>query len=407
VERGAKVATPTAAQDLTALRAQLASLATDGRLDEALDLVLTLLGQLRDRNTKLELDVARLLRKHLGQTSERVSTAQLNLLLGLLPDGAAGAAADADGDGPLPPTGAELPARDKPKRKGHGRRALPAHLPRVEVLHAVEEEERICASCGAPRTCIGHETSEVLEFVPASWRVEQHKREKLACRRCDEGVTVAPAPDKVIEKGLPGPGLLAHVVVSKYADHLPLNRQHKMFLRDGVDLAPSTLADWVAAVHRSIEPLCARIRALALLGHVLHADDTGIKVLDKDAPGGARRGHLWCYASDGMWAAFVYTTDWRKEGPQSYLASRRGWLVADAYKGYDGLFTRKDATAVEVGCWAHGRRPFAELALGGADARAAIVLGKIRKLYEIEALATADAVYPPGEPHLPALTPAG
>src|SRR5262249_14386774 len=155
---------------------------------------------------------------------------------------------------------------------------------------------------------------------------------------------------------------------------------------EGVHLSVSTLADWVAAVDDSMAPLAARTRALVLTSHLVQADDTGLKVQDDKAPGGSKRGHLWCYVGDATWAAFVYTPDWSKEGPQSFLASRRGWLQADAYKGYDGLFTRKGATAIEVGCWAHARRPFFELLQSG-DGRAAVLLDKVRRLYAIEAKA--------------------
>jgi hypothetical protein len=178
-------------------------------------------------------------------------------------------------------------------------------------------------------------------------------------------------------------------VTSKYADHLPLNRLSKIYAREGVDLAVSTLADWVAAVDTSLAPLAERIRELVLCSHLTQADDTGLKVLDDKAPGGSKRGHLWCYLGDAKWAAFVYTPDWRKEGPQSFLAERKGWLQADAYKGYDGLFTRDGATAIEVGCWAHARRPFFELFQAG-DVRAAVLLEKVQRLYAVEAEADSE-----------------
>ncbi|MCC6997683.1 MAG: IS66 family transposase [Deltaproteobacteria bacterium] len=373
------------------MRALLLEMLAAERGPEAIELVLQMLRQIGDRNAHLELEQERLLRKHLGRTSEKISPQQLSLLKQLLGEPSDDAAV---AEATLAPPEVELPETHTPKRKkGHGRRALPEHLPRVEIIHTVPEAERACPTCGGARACIGHEQSEVLEFVPASFKVEVHKREKLACSACAEGVATAPAPDKVIEKGRPGPGLPAQVVVAKYADHLPLTRQRTLYLREGVELPVSTLTDWVTAVHSTIAPLCVRIGEHAIVSHVLQADDTGINVLDQDAPGGAKRGHLWCYVGDATWASFTHTPDWRKEGPQSYLAARRGWLVADAYKGYDGLFTRPGATPVEVACWAHARRPFAELALGG-DARAAPVIELVRKLYEIEECARLDGVSP-------------
>jgi transposase len=365
--------------DVDKVRVHARALLADGKAAEAIELLLGLLAQ-------TEADRLRLLRKHLGKTSEKVSDAQLSLLRELL--------GEVQAHLPLGSPDVELPARTTPKRErkqGHGRRRLPDHLRREERRHLVPEAERPCPHCGGERVGIGWETSETLERVPASFYVIVDLREKLACRACEEGVAIAPAPEKVIEKGRPGPSLLADVIIGKYVDHLPLTRQHAIYRREGVDLAVSTMVDWVAAVATSLQPLAHRQEKLALVAHVLGADDTGIKVLDKDAPGGAKRGHLWCYIADAMYAVFRYTPDWSKEGPQTFLEKRRGWLQADAYRGYDGIFARKDATAIEVGCWAHARRPFAELALD-QDARAAPIIELIRALYAVEGRATDDGV---------------
>lgn len=390
-------ATTASRVDLDEVKRLLVEMLDGGQTNEAIEMVLGLLANLRDQNSRLELDRMRLLRKHLGQTSEKISTAQLDLLLSLLgppiaepPGSDAGGAQGNDG------AALEAPPVTLPRKNGKGgRKALPDHLPRTDVLHSIPDEQRPCPVCGAERICIGHEVSEVLQIVPAKFLVERHLREKLACksRACDSGVEVAPVPEKVIPKGRPGASLLAHVVISKYADHLPLNRQHKIYLREGIDLAVSTLAEWVSAVHKIIAPLADRCAFHALAAHVLQADDTGIKVLDQDAPGGAKRGHLWGYIGDATWAAFNYTPTWEKEGPQNFLATRRGWLVADGYRGYDGLYTRPGATVIEVACWAHGRRAFAELVQAG-DARAAPMIRLIGQLYELEGTATADQVDP-------------
>lgn len=367
--------------DLQAVRAEAGRLfeAGDGRA--ALDLLLRVLAD-------TEADRLRLLRRHLGQTSEQVSSAQLSLLRELL-----GEAPCAE-EKALSPPDVELPEETTPKhkRKPHGRGKLPDDLPREERRHLVPEEERPCPSCGGPRQCIGWESSETLEHVPARFYVIVDLREKLACRPCAGAIDVAPAPPKIIEKGRPGPGLLADLMIGKFVDHLPLTRQQSIFRREGVELSVSTMVDWVAAVASTLAPLASRLEDLVLGAYVLGADDTGIKVLAKDAPGGARRGHLWCYVGDATHVVFRYTPDWTKEAPQAFLARRVGWLQADAYRGYDGIFKRPGgATAIEVGCWAHARRPFAELALD-RDARAAPVVELMRKLYQVERHATEAGV---------------
>ena len=357
----------------------------EGGKDEALGVMRAMLEAVLRRNAELELDVMRLLKKHAGKTSERINADQLDFLLSLLPgeEQPADAPVPAPETAPLESTEDETP---KKKRSKHGRKALPDTLRRVEVPHAVAE--RACAICGADRVCIGHETSEVLQFKPAEFIIEVHEREKLACPTCEQGVTTAPAPDKVIEKGRPGASLLAQIVVGKYVDHAPLTRQKKMFERAGVSLPVSTMSDWVGATATALEPIAKLIRKLVLSSHVLQADDTGLKVLDRDSPGGAKKGHLWFYVGDASLCAVAYTPDWTKEGPGLFLAGRKGgWLVADAYGGYDHIYARAQDAPIEVGCWAHARRSFVELAERG-DPRAAVMLFHIKKLYEIEGVAT-------------------
>lgn len=364
--------------------------------DEALAVVRGMLEALVRKNSELELDRLRLIRKHLGQTSERVSEHQLSLMLEQL------APEERPADA-IVPSGDITPIDDDAetgtaKTKGkHGRKPLPSTLRRLDIEHAVPTDERVCSICGADKTCIGHVTSEVLQFKPAEFFVEVHKREKLACdAHPDEGVVIAEAPAKVIEKGRPGASVLARVVVGKYEDHEPLHRMRKMFSRLGIDVPVSTLADWVGACATILSPIASLIRELVLKGYVLQGDDTGLKVLDDKAPGGAKRGHLWFYVADEVHCAVVYTPDWTKQGPGLFLAMRRGgYLVADAYKGWDHLYTREQDPLVEAGCWAHGRRPFVEIAERG-EPRAAVMLHHIKKLYEVERDAT-DARDAPSE----------
>jgi transposase len=370
--------------------ADVARVFEEGGKDDALAIVRGMLEAVLRRNAELELDVARLIKKYLGKTSERVSDDQLAFLFSLLPkeevpDDVPLAAPDAklDDDEDEDEDGAK-----KKKRSKHGRKPLPDTLRRVDVDIPVPEEERACVICGADRTCIGHETSERLQFKPAEFIVEVLKREKLACNACEKDVSVAPVPDAVIPKGRPGGSTLARIVVGKYEDHEPLTRQKKMFERLGVSIPVSTLADWVGGTATALEPIAELIRKRVLDAHVLQADDTGLKVLDAKAPGGAKRGHMWFYVGDATLCAVAYTPDWTKEGPGLFLAARKGgWLVSDAYKGYDHIFSRKNDPPIEVGCWAHGRRGFVELADLG-EPRVAPLLHYVKQLYKVEKAAT-------------------
>ena len=371
--------------DVDGAVAHLGVLLAEGKQDAALGEVRALLSQLVADNQRLSLELARAMRKHLQRTSEKVSPEQLALLLERV-----------DNKPPPPPPPAPPITEDKgavpppqlPKRKGHGRRPLPAHLPREKRVHKVPAAERACPCCGEERTLVDYETSETLDFVPSSLRVISHQREKLACRRCEEGgIKVAPPAPKLLDRGLFEAGFLAHIIVAKYQDHLPLTRLMRIFEREGLQLASSTLSDIVAAVHEALEPLARRIQQFALAAHVLQVDDTGIKVLDKDSPGGALRGHLWAMLGDQKWAAFSFSRTWEAKWPQALLQGRQGWMQADAYAGFDAIY--KLGKAAEVGCWAHARRGLFECVEAG-DARAAVGLEMIQKLYAIEAEATAE-----------------
>jgi transposase len=369
--------------------AHLGALLTSGKQDDALAEVRSLLSLLVSDNQRLTLDLARALRRHLQQTSEKVSKEQLSLLLERI---------DQRPPPPTPPAPevsaapGTLPAPELPERKGHGRRPLPAHLPRVVKLHQVPPADRACSCCGRERTLIDYEISETLDFVPGSLRVISHQREKLACRHCEEsGVVIAPPAPKLVERGLFEPGFLAQVLVAKYQDHVPLTRLGRIFAREGVELASSTLSDIVAEAHEALEPLARRIQEQALASHVLQVDDTGIKVLDKDSPAGALRGHLWAMVGDQRWAAFSFSRTWEGKWPLALLRGRRGWMQADAYAGFDAIY--KLGNAIEVGCWAHARRGLFECVEAG-DARAAIGLEWIQRLYKIEADASDEGLDP-------------
>ena len=226
-------------------------------------------------------------------------------------------------------------------------------------------EHECCPDCGGQLRQFGEDVSEQLERIPATYKVIRHVRPKFACGDCDR-VVEAPAPARPIERGLAGPDLLAHVLVSKFADHMPLYRQSEIFAREGIDLDRSTLAGWVGAASELVAPLVDEIRKYVLAASKIHADDTPVPVL---APGNGktRTGRLWTYVRDDRPAAlsnapavwFAYSEDRRGEHPQQHLKDFTGALQADAYSGLHHLYG--DGRIYEVGCWAHARRKFYDI----------------------------------------------
>jgi transposase len=288
--------------------------------------------------------------------------------------------------------GAAVPAAPAAPRAhpGHGRTPLPALLPRRRIEHALPEERCTCTACGTRLVKIGEETSEQLDYQPASLFVTEHVRFTYACHACEGTVVTAERPAAPIEKGRPGPGLLAQVVTAKYADHLPLNRQAEIFARHGVTLARQTLGDWVAAAAAMLTPLYEDLKAAVLTSTVIHTDDTVVPVLDRDRTE-TREGRLWVYVGDGHPADLVYhyTVDRTRAGPIAFLGEFRGYLQADAYAGYDALYAT--GRVVEVACWAHARRYFFD-AKASDPARALPALGLIQQLYAVErAVKSGDA----------------
>jgi transposase len=266
------------------------------------------------------------------------------------------------------------------------RRPLPEHLPRQTQRH--EPKESACPDCGGGLRKLGEDVSEMLEYVPASFFVVRHVRPKLSCTKCDHIVQAA-APSRPIERGVAGPGLLAHVLVCKYADHLPLYRQSEIYERQGIELERSTLADWVGGTSRLLEPLIEVLRRYVTASGKLHADDTPVPVL---APGNGKTktGRLWTYVRDdrpaGDMAApavwFAYSPDRKGEHPERHLREFRGTLQADAYAGFNQLY--ETGRIQEAGCWAHVRRKFFDLQEAHASPVASEALERIAALYGIE-----------------------
>jgi transposase len=337
---------------------------------------------LREDNALLQHRLNQLLRASYGPRAERFDPRQL-LLFGLR------VAPIATADPSNSPVGGSGDTSSRPDRKPHGRRKLPDHLPRIRIEHDLDEARRPCPCCGGARHKIGEELTEQLEHVPANFVVLQHARLKYACKTCNSGacvkcdgrahIGIADKPLQPIERGLAGPGLLAYVITSKLADHLPLYRIQQRFARQQVDLGRSTLCGWMKASADLVRPLydliCRRVRQSA----VIHTDDTTVPVMDE---GHCRTGRLWTYGGDDLhpYIAYDYTPTRSRHGPMAWLGDWKGYLQADAYAGYDAVYSRG---VIEVACWAHCRRYFFE-AQESDSIRSAQMLGMIQQLYAVE-----------------------
>jgi transposase len=345
-------------------------------IEAAHRLIRELLATLREQthlNANLQHQLEQLLRRLYGKKSEKLDPNPLLLFAREILEAAAAEPTPEPASEPSPP---------KPPAKGHGRKPLPAHLPRKPVIHDVPPERRLCPDCGAERTCIGKEVREQLEYVPASMIVYQHVWPKYACAACQGHVAEAAKIPRPIDRGLPGPGLLAHVAVSKYADHQPLYRQEGIFKRFGVELARSTLCDWMAEAAGLLAPIVKAMMKRVLMSKVIQTDDTTVKVQDH-AGKGIKTGRLWIYIGDGSnrFHVYDYTPDRSRDGPERVLKGFKGYLQADAYSAYDGLYA--DGTIKEVGCMMHARRKFYDARTNDA-ARSHLMLAWVAGLYKVE-----------------------
>jgi len=322
--------------------------------------------------------VEQLLRARYGPRRERVNENQLFLF--------AVALVSAGREAPKQPeeSGApEKPESAAAKPKGHGRQRLPKSLQRRRVVYDLEEAKRQCPECQAELKRIGEEVSERLEYVPASLVVIQEACQKYACAK---GCTVVTAqkPMAPIEKGLPGPGLLAHVAVSKFGDHLPLHRQEAIFQRQGVEVSRQTMCDWMRACADLASPLYDLMKQQVLGSKAIQTDDTPVPVLDPDLPH-TRTGRIWTYVGDGEhpYIVYDYTPTRSRDGPEEFLKAFRGYLQADAYSGYDHFYEEPERGIEEVACMAHVRRKHWE-AQSSDLMRSTVMLAYIRLLYDVE-----------------------
>ena len=330
-------------------------------------------------------EMSAILRRFYGPHSERFDPTQL-LLFGL----------KIAQQMPVDQTVVEAESGQKLKtrkiRHKHGRGKLPEHLPRVEVPHDLTDEQKKCPCCGEQRVCIGSEISEQLEFDPSSLKVLKHVRHKYACKSCGEGcgrcdcqshIETATKPVQPIEKGLPGPGLLAYVITSKLGDHLPLYRLEKIFARHGVEIARSTMCAWMLAASELVKPLVELMTSRVKRSQVIHTDETRVPVQDPQVKGACKSGRIWTYIGDGAnpYIRYDYTPDRTRAGPQRFLEDYKGYLQADAYGGYDGIYHK--GNVIEVACWAHARRKFFD-ARETDGRRATQMLAMVAELFAVE-----------------------
>jgi transposase len=352
---------------------------------------LALQAELRARDLmveKLKLQLATFRRARFGASSEQLDQqgAQLDLMIGELEEDVAQAEARTD-------AAAGRAGQSPPRRTRGPRKSFPEHLPREVIRH---EPPSCCPACGGTRlSMIGEDRREVLEHVPARFKVIVHVRPKVSCRAC-EAIAQAPMPALPIERALAGPKLLAHVAVSKFCNHLPLYRQAEIYARSGLDLDRATMAEWMGRLAFLLQPLVDAIGDHARRGAALHADDTPVPVLDPGR-GKTRTGRLWTLVRDERpWgsrappAAFYrYSPDRKGEHAEALLKSCRGFLHADGYAGFNTLYAPQPDTGrprlVEVACWAHARRKLYEVHQATGSAAAAQALERVAELFAVEA----------------------
>ena len=322
--------------------------------------LLTEIQQLRAENAELKAKLDAALRHRFGRRSERRTP---------------------------PPASAQKPP---PRRDPHGRSPLPEHLERREVVHDLTEAEKLCPCCGRSRACIGEQTAEQLDLEPVRFFVLRTVKKSYSCRHCDPVTvpveqriqTAGPAQVGPIAKGLCGPGLLAHVVTAKFADHTPVHRLAGQLARSGVTIACSTLGDWLFRASELLTPLYELMHTRLLLSRVIHGDDTGVKLR---VPGSNRttKAHLWVCIGDAdyPYVVFDFTSDYTADGPTRFLKGYKGYFQADALAQYEGLYG--DDKIKHVCCVAHARRKFVAASEAG-DQRAEKALELIGKLYAIE-----------------------
>jgi transposase len=389
---------------LAQIRESAQALLAQGKVDETWEFFLAALDAVLVKNRELELLVLKLRRQRLGRHTERLDPRQIALLFdALLAQGATPEPLDPDAEAREDAAldreiaDAEQRAAGTARSRWKPRKADPGwRTPGVERhVHVIEvpPEDQTCPTCHDPMRCLGVDVTRRLQYVPGHFVEAESHRQKWACPRCKDAVITAPAPPQVLPRSAADASLLAHIVVSKFADHTPLHRLHRIYDRSGADIPVSTLTDWVAGVGTLVEPLVERLAARVRAAYIVRTDATGLKVLDPRSPDHVEMGSIWAYVGDDHDVLFRYTpTGEGATGPWTFLAGRTGYVQADAATVFDRLFTGQAAQAVEVGCLAHGRRKL--IALQEMDCRVAYPLKLLARVYRIEHLADARELAP-------------
>jgi transposase len=348
-----------------------------GELERVLDQTAADYDQLKEKHAELTETLALLRRYIFGQRRER-----------FIDDPGQGHLFDIpeilDEPEPVPSPSPDDTAAQRSRAARPPRRTRLDHLPHIRIPHDVPEAEKTCSCCGGPKTRIGEDESRELDFIPARLEVKVHILPKYACPKCRDGVASPPVPPKPIPGGIAGAGLVSFVIVSKFADHLPLYRLEDILTRYGVYLSRSTLCDWVRNASLVLKPLAELQKTLVLQSPILWTDDTWVTVLGGKKLGSSK-GRFWAYIGDAEhpYSVYDFTVNRGRDGPATFLTDYRGFLQADAYGGYDGIFLGSNGGIVEVACWAHARRRFDE-ARSNAPRDANQVLAWIQQLYDIE-----------------------
>jgi transposase len=341
----------------------------------------------RDRKIDdLQHRLQELLRRHYGRSSEKLDPNQRLLFEDVIDKAIPEMPADDDGEDEAVVT----------KRKGHGRRKLPADLKREKVIHDLPDDEKPCPCCGKMRHVIGKQTHELLDYVPAKVKVIEHIRLTYGCPDCERNaspdgpqIVTAEKPLQPIEKGLAAPGLLSYVIVSKYGDHLPMHRLEGILRRYGIEIARSTMCDWGAQCADVLRPLYDLMVNEVRASKVIHTDDTPVKVQDRSRTS-TRTGRYRVYLGDDdhPQTVFAYTPSRSRDGPMAFLRDwgkdERVYLQADAFGGYDGIYAGEAGGQVtEVACWSHARRKFYDARHSAPDTSTQ-ALAQVRLLYDVE-----------------------
>jgi transposase len=383
--------------DLVQMRDLLEELA--GRSDRGalLDVVFGVLQKADKIIEDQAIEIQHLRKQLFGRRSEKLSPDQLSLFSSVIGAIAGNSLSSSSDDRDGPSTRAD---NGKERRKrNRGKQTRRPLIPTQSHVIPVPDSERACPSCGGPRCTLGHVRSIVVEYTPPKIDVIEFQREKIVCRPCDGEITLAPAPaQKVVDRALPGPQMLAALTINKGVDGLPLNRTRKIFIRSGLDIPMQTLNRWEGYAYKVLEPVIPLIRGAVLASDTINLDDTGLHVLDPTVPGGVVKGHVWVFVGRKYHPGghlektletvfYLYAPTWHAKHPEEFLHGCTAAIQGDAYRGYERIASPDSGDAIGkllAGCCMHARRPFVQ-ALESKDPCAIFFVEKFQQLYQVEA----------------------